>query len=183
MTPHAHPFPHHTLDTAPEAAHRPIKATTQHFGYLPSPVARMATSPQTLDGFLKLSALFETTTLPQLARETVILTMATRNGCHVCVAVHTRILTNLEADALLIEALRTQKPLSAPELEAVRLFTLEVLATAGEVSPEALQAFFDHGYTHQNALEVVLGIGTYTLSTLANRLTGAPVDDQLKAFA
>ena len=32
------------------------------------------------------------------------------------------------------------------------------------------------------ALDVVLGIGTYTMSTLANRLTGAPVDDQLSAF-
>jgi hypothetical protein len=39
------------------------------------------------------------------------------------------------------------------------------------------------GYTTQNALEVVLGIGTYTMSTLANRLTGAPVDDQLAAYA
>jgi hypothetical protein len=29
---------------------------------------------------------------------------------------------------------------------------------------------------------VVLGIGTYTMSTLANRLTGGPVDDQLQAF-
>jgi hypothetical protein len=34
-----------------------------------------------------------------------------------------------------------------------------------------------------HALKVVLGIGTYTMSTLANRLTGAPVDDQLAAFA
>ena len=48
---------------------------------------------------------------------------------------------------------------------------------------EALGAFLASGYTVQNALEVVLGIGTYTMSTLANRLTGAPVDDQLAAFA
>ena len=30
---------------------------------------------------------------------------------------------------------------------------------------------------------MVLGIGTYTMSTLANRLTDAPLDDQLGAFA
>ncbi|WP_329119009.1 carboxymuconolactone decarboxylase family protein [Streptomyces sp. NBC_01465] len=181
--PHTHPFPNHTLDSAPEAARRPMQATVNHLGYLPTPVARMATSPQTLDGFLKLSALFETTTLAPLARETVILTMATRNNCHICIAMHTRTLTTLEADPALIEALRTEKPLPTPELEAVRAFTLEVLATAGDVSPDALDAFLSHGYTQQNALEVVLGIGTYTISTLANRLTGAPVDDQLKAFA
>lgn len=46
-----------------------------------------------------------------------------------------------------------------------------------------LQSFLAHGYTARNALEVVLGIGTYTMSTLANRMTGAPVDPQLAAFA
>ncbi|MFF2859058.1 hypothetical protein ACFVSX_04105 [Streptomyces rubiginosohelvolus] len=58
-------------------------------------------------------------------------------------------------------------------------------------SPHALDAvgdadlrdFLAYDYTEQNALEVVLGIGAYTLSTLANRLTGAPVDEQLAAFA
>jgi hypothetical protein len=30
---------------------------------------------------------------------------------------------------------------------------------------------------------VVLGIGTYTMSTLANRLTGAPVDEPLREYA
>lgn len=68
-------------------------------------------------------------------------------------------------------------------MEALRTFTLEVLATAGAVTAAGLQAFLSQGYTSQNALEVVLGIGTYTLSTFANRLTGAPVDDQLAAFA
>jgi hypothetical protein len=29
----------------------------------------------------------------------------------------------------------------------------------------------------------VLGIGTYTLSTLANRMTGAPVDEPLQPLA
>jgi hypothetical protein len=32
-------------------------------------------------------------------------------------------------------------------------------------------------------LRVVLGIGTYTLSTVANRLTEAPLDEPLAAFA
>ena len=46
-----------------------------------------------------------------------------------------------------------------------------------------MAAFLACGYTRQHALEVVLGIGTYTMSTLANRLTDAPLDDRLSAFA
>jgi hypothetical protein len=56
-------------------------------------------------------------------------------------------------------------------------------AAAPEGTRAAAPAFLASGYTKQNALEVVLGIGTYTMSTLANRLTGAPVDDALRAFA
>jgi AhpD family alkylhydroperoxidase len=111
------------------------------------------------------------------------MTVATRNGCHLCVAMHTARLTALGADADTIARLRNAEPLPDPGLEAIRVFTLRVLDTAGDVGDEALRAFLASGYTSQNALEVVLGIGTYTMSTLANRLTGAPVDDQLAAFA
>lgn len=176
-------FVDYTLATAPEAARRSMKATVDKLGYLPTPIARLAASPPLLDAFLRLTAMFETTTLEALARETVILTVAVRNGCHVCVAMHTAELGGLDADAELVSALREQRPLPDERLEALRLFTIEVMTTAGGVEDVVLKEFLDHGYTTQNALEVVLGIGTYTLSTFANRMTKAPVDYQLAAFA
>ena len=111
------------------------------------------------------------------------MTVATRNRCHICVAMHTARLAALGASAELIAALRAAEPLGDPRLDAIRLFTLRVLDTAGDVGDQALRDFLAAGYTTRNALEVVLGIGTYTMSTLANRLTGAPVDDQLAAYA
>ncbi len=176
-------FTEHTIETAPAAARRAMAATQEHLGYLPAGVARLATSPHLLDGFLKLSAMFEGTTLDPLAREVVVMTIATRNGCHLCVAMHTARLTALGAGAGLISALRAGEPPAEPRLAAVRDFTRRVLETAGDVGEPALEAFLGHGYTERNALEVVLGIGTYTMSTLANRLTGAPVDEQLREFA
>jgi AhpD family alkylhydroperoxidase len=181
-------FPDFTVESAPPAARRAMAATEQHLGYLPAGMARMAASPQLLDGFMKLSAIFESSTLSPLARETLVMTIATRNGCHICVAMHTARLTALGAAADLMARMREAgrpgaAPLPDPGLEAVRVFTLQVLDTAGDVGDEALDAFLASGYTSQNALEVVLGVGTYTLSTFANRLTGAPVDDQLAAFA
>ncbi|MEU9030975.1 carboxymuconolactone decarboxylase family protein [Streptomyces sp. NPDC048383] len=124
-------------------------------------VALLRESPQTLDGFLKLNEIFESTTLDAHSRETVILTVAARNQCHLCVDMHEAKLAALG-------------PAPDPErLAAVRRFTLQVLASSGAVSEEELAAFRAHGYDRRNALEVVLGIGTYTVSTLANRLTGA----------
>jgi AhpD family alkylhydroperoxidase len=176
-------FTQHSIESAPPAARKSMTATMGHLGYLPAAVARLATSPHLLDGFLKLSAMFDATSLDPVAREVVVMTMATRNDCHICVAMHTARLTALQADTGLVAALRDGGPLADPRLEAIRAFTLRVLETAGDVGDPALRAFFAHGYTEQNALEVVLGIGTYTMSTLANRLTGAPVDDALLAFA
>ncbi|MCX2180883.1 carboxymuconolactone decarboxylase family protein [Streptomyces sp. SKN60] len=130
---------------------------------LPTRIQRAAatlkeTSPHTLEGFLKLNEIFESTTLDPHARETVILAVAARNQCHLCVDMHEAKLAALG-------------PAPAPErLDAVRRFTLQVLASSGAVSDAELDAFLAHGYTRQNALEVVLGIGTYTVSTFANRL-------------
>ncbi|MFD0021496.1 carboxymuconolactone decarboxylase family protein [Streptomyces sp. NPDC058382] len=176
-------FPDHSPESAPAAARATMTAVTRKQGYLPVGVARLASSPELLNGFLKVSALFESTTLPPLAREVVIMTMATRNDCHLCVAMHTAKLDALDADAGLVAALRDGSPLCDEQLEAVRKFTLAVIETNGAVDDGTLQAFLAHGHTARNALEVVLGIGAYTMSTLANRMTEAPVDPQLAAFA
>ncbi|HEY6787142.1 MAG TPA: carboxymuconolactone decarboxylase family protein [Trebonia sp.] len=182
----SHPvFIDHTIESAPPASRRHMAATRQHLGYLPAATARWAASPHLLAGFGTLTSLFESSTLDPVAREVVIMTIATRNGCHLCVAMHTAKLAVLQSGEALIAALRDgpDEPLADPRLEAVRVFTLQVLHTAGGVADDDLQALLARGYTAQNALEVVLGIAAFTLSTLANRLTGAPVDEQLRQFA
>jgi len=166
-------FVEHTLESAPPASRPAMESTAQRLGRVPPAVARLATSPHLLDGFLKLSAAFRRTTLDPLARETVVMAVAVRNDCHICIAMHTAELRTLGADEELIVALGEGRSLADERLEAVRTFTLEVLRTSGAVGDDELRAFLGHGFTAQNALEVVMGIGTYTMSTLANRLTRA----------
>ncbi|QEV18710.1 carboxymuconolactone decarboxylase family protein [Streptomyces alboniger] len=166
-------FVEHTVDTAPAESRPAMERVTQAFGQLPNAVARLAESPELLNGFLEMSAAFDRTTLEPVAREVVIMTLATRNDCHICVTMHTGKLRKLGAGTELITALREQRELPDERLEAVRQFTLTVLATAGGVPDEDVKAFLSHGYTERNALEVVLGLGAYTMSTLANRLTRA----------
>lgn len=168
-------FVDHTLESAPPESRASMEAVRRKLGHLPPAVSRLAASPHTLDGFLRLSALFEQTTLDPLAREVVVMVVGARNRCHVCVVMYTGRLRALGADEETVTALTEQRALEDERLEAVRQFALEVLATSGGVADESLEAFFGHGFTAQNALEVVMGIGTYTLSTLVNRLTRAPL--------
>jgi AhpD family alkylhydroperoxidase len=163
-------FTEHTLDTAPAGSRRAMEGVAENLGFLPPLVARQAESPELLNGFLRLSAMFESTTLEPVAREVVIMTVAARNACRFCVRMHAGKLEKLGARAALIDALERQVPLEDEAWEAVRVFTHAVMDGAGDVSGAQLEAFCAHGYSRRNALEVVLGIGTYTLSTFANRL-------------
>ncbi|MGC5017242.1 carboxymuconolactone decarboxylase family protein [Micromonospora sp. DT47] len=176
-------FTAHTPDTAPAAARPTMAGVHRRLGHLPTAVALMAESPELLKGFLTASATFESTDLDPVAREVVVLTVATRNECHVCVAMHTATLTSADAAPELVAALRAGTELPDPRLEALRRFTLAVLDHRGAVPDDELRAFLDAGFRPRHALDVVLGVGTYTISTFANRLIDAPLDPPLAAYA
>ncbi|MDI3417101.1 carboxymuconolactone decarboxylase family protein [Streptomyces luteolus] len=165
-------FVEHTIESAPVGSRRALHRIERNLGHVPPVARRLAESPQLLDGFRRLSSAFEQSTLDPKARETVIMAVAVRNDCQVCVAMHTAKLAALGAPQGMVDALCGQRPLDDERLESVRRFTLAVLASAGAVSEAELSDFLAHGHTRRNALEVVLGIGTYTMSTFANRLVG-----------
>lgn len=183
MTMFTQQFTQYAIESAPAASRRSMQAVTAKQGFLPAAIGLLAESPEALDGFLRMTAAFDGCTLDPLAREVVIMTIVVRNGCHLCIAMHTSRLAALGADPAVAAALRSGDPLGEGRLDAARAFTLRVMDTTGDVGEECLAEFLGHGFTRRNALEIVLGIGAYTLATLANRLTGAPVDEQLRAFA
>ncbi|MCI4063724.1 carboxymuconolactone decarboxylase family protein [Micromonospora sp. R77] len=176
-------FTIHTPDTAPTAV-RPVMAAVQRKqGHLPTAVALMAESPELLKGFLGAVAAFDSTDLDPVAREVVVLTVATRNECHLCVAMHTPALARHGGTPELVAALRAGTALPEARLEALRRFTLAVLDHRGDVPDDELDAFLAAGWQPRHALDVVLGVGTYTISTFANRLVDAPLDPPLAAYA
>ena len=142
------PFPDHTLDSAP-AGSRPVLAAMAKQGHVPVAVARLAASPQLLNGFLKASGLFESTGLDPVAREVVVLTIATRNRCHICVAMHTERLEALGASPDLISALVDcfHHFSGADVINLVKLRILQRLRAAGAMN--------DVGYFVQGCVQTV----------------------------
>lgn len=176
-------FPTYTVDTAPEPARARLERVTAQFGFTPVAVARMAGSPELLAAFLQANATFERCSLTALQREVVIMTVARRHGCHLCTAMHTASLHRLGADEALVAGLRDGAALPSEQLEALRTFTLTVMDHYGAADHDAVDRLLAAGYDHRQALDVVLGVGVYTLSTYANRLTSAPVDAPFQPFA
>jgi AhpD family alkylhydroperoxidase len=168
-------FPDLDLDTAP-AASRPLLAPhARRAGGIPSPLARMAASPLVLSSVDTLFGLWGRTSLTPLEREAVVMTVARINDCHWCIAMHTGLLGQLGAAPAVIAALRDGVDTGEPRLDAAASFTAAVMAERGAASDAALAAFTGAGYTAAQALEVVLGVAVFTLTTYANRLTRAPL--------
>ncbi|NUP05656.1 MAG: carboxymuconolactone decarboxylase family protein [Polyangiaceae bacterium] len=175
-------FVRHTIESAPEAARDHLEAQTAKFGFLASPLATMAESPALLEGALTLFSLFEKTSLDGAAREVVAMTLAHDWACGYCMAMHSRIVSNIPALAPELERLRAGLLPAEPKLAAVASFVRAVVARRGAVEPSAWTAFLEAGYTKRQGLEIVLGIAAYTLSVTANHMTKVDVDPPFEAF-
>lgn len=167
----ARDFPRFDETNAPEATRAALLENKRLFGAVPEPLARYAGSPQLLGTALSSLHQFEQTSLAALEREVVAMAMGRLNGCKFCLALHRKLLRAQKASPELIDALEQGRALAEPRLEALRAFVLAVVDARGDVPEREWIRFREAGFSHAQALEVVLGIGAYTLTTLANRLT------------
>lgn len=164
-------FPALDETNAPLGAREALAQTKRRFGVLPPPLARYATSPALLASALAGLQSFESTSLSKLEQEVLAMTMGRTNGCRFCLDLHRRRLASHAAPGELVDALEQGHPLRDERLEALRQFVLALIEHHGDVPPEVWTRFREAGYEHRHALELVLGVGVYTLTTLANRLT------------
>jgi AhpD family alkylhydroperoxidase len=164
-------FPSFDETNAPDPTRPALAQNKRLFGAIPAPLSRYASSPQLLEVALSGLGTFERVSLAPLEREVVAMTMGRVNGCRFCVALHRKLLLAQQAPAELIDALEQGQPLPEPRLEALRRFVRALVDARGDVAQDAWTEFREAGFSHAQALEVVLGVGVYTLTTLANRLT------------
>ena len=172
-----------TVTSAPEAVRPVLAASERKFGFLPSPVARVAHAPVTLKHLLASLAAFEQTSLTPIEQEVIAMTVGWENECHYCMAMHSALLARSAEHAGTLAALREGTSLPDARLEALRRFAQSVVRDRGRVPAEHSAALADAGFTEAQVLEIVLGVGVYVLSTLLNIVTGAEVDPPFLAFA
>jgi AhpD family alkylhydroperoxidase len=171
-----------TATTAPSAAAPFITGSEKQFGFVPSPVARVAHSPIALRQLLGVLGAFDQTSLAPIEREVVAMTVAWENECHYCMALHTALMAGAPEHAETVAALRAGTPLSDARLEALRVFVVEAIRERGRPSRGTWEALERAGFTETQVLEVVLGVGAYFMSTLFNIVTHAELDPPFLPF-
>lgn len=175
-------FPHHSPDTAPEKSKQLLQDLLAQSG--PNGFyAVTAESPETLSAYVALHQAFSASSFTNEEKTVVWQTINVENECNFCVPAHTYMAKAMKVSEEVSDALRDETPLSDTKLEALRDFTLLMVRNDGNVSDVEIQAFLDAGYSHQNMLEVVLGLAQKTISNYVNHLARTPPDKQYEKYA
>ncbi|HVU00911.1 MAG TPA: carboxymuconolactone decarboxylase family protein [Polyangiaceae bacterium] len=175
-------FVPHTESTAPPASAELLAGQKKHFGFVASPLSRMAESPRMLASVLRSLAEFEESSLGPAEREVLAFVVGRSSGCEYCMALHTALAARVPEVKPHVPRLRDGARPEDARLGPFFDFVKTVLGTRGAPTDAAWNAFLAAGYTRENALDVVMGIATYTLTTYGNRLVQAPLDAPFEPF-
>ena len=176
-------FTVHTPDTAPEAARDFISGVDKKMGFVPSLYAVFAENPAVLHAYTQLSDQLGKTGLSPLEQQVVTITASVENECHFCVAAHTTISEGAGLDLSLIDAVREDRAIADPKLEALRVFTKKVVIDRGFVSDTDVDTFLAAGYDRAAVLAVILGVALKVISNYTNHVAETPMNEAFQKHA
>lgn len=116
------------------------------------------------------------TSLNNKEKEVINLAVSQANGCSYCQAAHTAIgKMNGFSEEQTIE-LRQGRASFNDKFDALAKLAKAITENRGKISDNLLENFFNAGYTKENLVDVILGIGDKTTTNLLHNVTDVPVD-------
>ena len=169
-------FKIHTTETAPEGSKEILAGAQKSLGFIPNLYGIMAEAPSALKAYNGLSDNFEKSSFTATEKQIVLLATSYVNECNYCMAVHSTVAQMYKVSQDVIDALRNNKPITDPKLEALRKFTNAIVEKRGWVSDKEINEFISAGYSKAQVLEVVVGVTQKTLSNYINHIVKTPLD-------
>lgn len=173
-----------TEETAAPPAQAAMAAARKTLGFVPNLYAHMANSPGVLDTYLTGYKTFRAAGgFTPAEQEVVFLTISRENDCGYCMAAHSLIGEKMSGlSAPILESLRGGTPVSDARLQALSLFTRDLLMRRGRPSKDELLAFLDAGYSESQVLAILLAIAVKTISNYTNHLFDTEIDPAFAAY-
>ncbi|MEM8815944.1 MAG: carboxymuconolactone decarboxylase family protein [Pseudomonadota bacterium] len=169
-------FTPHTLATVPENGQALLKQVSENYGFIPNLIGTMVESPEAAEAYLAIGDLFAKTGFTATEQQIVLLTISRINDCSYCMAAHSTIAAMQKVPEDVVAAIRNDRPIDDPRLEALRRFAAAVAEQRGWVSDEQVEAFLAAGFERRRVLDVVLGATLKTLSNYTNHIADTEVD-------
>ena len=163
-----------TRETVSPANQEIFDALNAKVGFVPNLYATYAHSETALADYLALQN--RKSTLKGKEKEIVNLVVSQINECQYCLAAHTAIgKMNGFTDAQILE-IRTGRATFNEKFDALAQFVADITINRSKPSAEALDRFFEAGYTQANLVDTIVLIGDKIISNFIHGATQVPVD-------
>lgn len=175
-------MPLETLHTTAGDIRDILESTPAEVGSIHNIYAALASAAVLFDAYLHSYTRFrQASSLPPLEQEVVFLALSVGGGCDYCVATNSAIaLAVANAPMRVIDAIRSDKPISEATLFALVNFTLAMFLSCGRPSPCELM---DADDSEKNVLDIILAIAVTTLSNYTNHVPHTDADELIINFS
>lgn len=150
----------------------------ENYGFIPNMFAYMANSPGLFATYVQGHDQFRRNSgFTPAEQEVVFLTISAENGCEYCVSAHSMIadvISKLPANQT--QAIRNGATLPDAKLNALSVFTKNMVIKRGLPSKGDVEQFLAAGFTEYQILEVILAIAVKTISNYTNHIVHTPLD-------
>lgn len=174
-----------TVESAPEISSTILNETINGLGFVPNLYSLMANNPALLDAYTHTYNTFRANSgMTGIEQEVVFLSASVENECHYCVAAHSFVADKMtHVPSVITEAIRNGKEINNPKLKALSTFTKAMVKERGWISKKQVVDFLNSGYTENDILSVITGIGAKTMSNYFNHIMSTPLDEAFQGRA
>lgn len=155
-----------------------FEGSTTQLGFVPNMYRTMGNSHGYLSTYMHgYQAFRQSSNFTPIEQEIVFLVISRKNGCDYCTAAHSMIADKVAKFAPdVLEAIRADKPVPDPKLQALATMTSSLFEKRGLVTKEDVQSFLAAGYGEEKILEIILAISVKTLSNYSNHIFHTDLD-------
>jgi len=182
-TSHIQPYRLHTLESAPEKSRHALETLKKDFGFIPNVAANMAESPVLMNAFVGLFEQFHNGTFMGRQRQILLLSNAVANTCPWAVALHSALSLQEGVDDDDVRAIRERRLPKGAKDAALSRFTRALIEKRGRVDERDLATFRAAGFSHDQVLEVVVGLAGSTMTNYTASMTNPALEDLFTAHA
>ena len=167
-----------TIENADQISRNLLENAQKKMGMVPNMYAGMANNTGLLEGYIASYTSFrEHSGFTPQEQEVVFLSVAYENNCDYCMAAHSFVGDNMtKVPTEVTDAIRNNTEIPNAKLKALSVFSMIMTTTRGLPTTEDTNAFLTAGYTEENILGVIAGIGVKTMSNYFNHFFKTEVD-------
>jgi uncharacterized peroxidase-related enzyme len=168
-----------TIENSGSIASKILRTAQKEMGMIPNMYAGMANNTALLEGYFYAYNSFRANSgFSSREQEVIFLSVAYENDCDYCMAAHSFVADNWsKVPVEVTNAIRSNSEIPNEKLKALSLFSRQMTVKRGLPSEDDINNFLSAGYTEENILGVIAGLGVKTMSNYFNHVFKTPVDE------